>query len=69
MTISVPEPPRSGSYVTVYAYTDQEGGGEDLQARAQVCKTCSALVAEDGLDGHMGLHEALGQGGSGPKSR
>ena len=68
MTVSTPEPPRSGSYIAVYALTGQEGGGEDLQARAEVCKTCSALVAEDGLDGHMGLHEALGQGGAGPKS-
>jgi hypothetical protein len=69
MTISTPEAPRNGSYVAAFAYTDQEGGGDDLQARMKECPTCHAMVAEAGLDSHVGRHEAVEGGGSQPKSR
>ena len=58
--------PRKGQYMNAVTYVDQEGGGT-LEFRTAVCKTCGALVDDAAIDGHMGLHEALGQGGSGPK--
>jgi hypothetical protein len=67
MTATVPEDPRKGSYLPVYAHVDVEGGG-DLHANTKECTTCHAMVAEAGYDVHMGRHETEG-GGSEPKSR
>lgn len=62
---TAPETPRSGQYVAVTGFTDNENQG--VTVALVPCQTCSAAVEEAQLPAHESWH--AGQGGAEPKSK
>jgi hypothetical protein len=64
----VPSTPRSGSYLTVTGFSEQEGGG-DVRVELTCCPNCYAAVEQAHLNEHQATHEVAPPPESGPKSR